>query len=145
MKIEQTKVSRTLVIPGQKDVERSTTVSFKLAENAQEAVELCGGDTAKFLSYFNGGRWAELRTKVSNGLVNKSPQQRAVDKLISAFKTLNPKMSDAQLRAMALSVPGIADAVETASDEVLPAEIDESYFDKNPTPAEEIQEPVAVA
>lgn len=128
MKIEKTKVSRTVETPGQSDQERSTTVSYKVAENAQEALEICGNDLAKFLSYFNGGRWAELRTMVSNTLANKTPAQRAVDKMISAFKTLNPSMSDAQLRTLALSVPGIAEAAQGGTDEVCPTETDEAYF-----------------
>jgi hypothetical protein len=128
MKSEKIKVTRNVEIPGQKDEERSTTVTFKTAENAVEMLELCGNDSAKAMSYFNAGRWAEFRTKVSNALANKTPQQRAVDKMVAAFKTLNPALSDAQVRTIVLAMPNMAEAVGTAS-EVLPAEIDETYFD----------------
>lgn len=128
METQKIKVSRTVEVPGQKDVERSTTVSFRNAQTAAEALELCGNDVGKFMGYFNSGRWAELRTQISNTLANKTPQQRAVDKMISAFKLMNPKLSDTQLRAMALAVPGIADAAGTGVEDVLPAETDEAYF-----------------
>jgi hypothetical protein len=128
MKTEKIAVSRNVEIPGQKDEERKTTVTWRNAENAIEMLELVGNDAAKAMSYFNAGRWAEFRTKVSNALANKTPQQRAVDKMVSAFKSLNPMLSEAQVREIVLAMPNMQAAVGTAS-EVLPAEIDETYFD----------------
>lgn len=132
MKIDKISVSRTVEIPGQKDEERKTTVSWRNAETPAEMLELVGNDAAKAMSYFNAGRWAEYRTKVSNALANKTPQQRAVDKMVAAFKSLNPSLSDAQVREIVLAMPNMAAAVGTAS-EVLPAEIDETYFDAKKT------------
>lgn len=134
MKNEKIAVSRTVEIPGQKDEERKTTVSWRNAENAAEALELCGNDVAKFMSYFNSGRWAEFRTKVSNALANKTPQQRAVDKMVAAFKSLNPSLSDKQVREIVLAMPNMQTAVGTAN-EVIPAEIDETYFDSKKSDA----------
>lgn len=128
MKIDKIKVSRNVEVPGQADVERSTTVSFQAAENATEMLSLCGGDAAKAMSYFNAGRWAEFRTKVSNALANKTPQQRAVDKMIAAFKSINQGLSDEQVRNIVLAMPNMQTAVGNMAD-VLPAEIDETYFD----------------
>jgi hypothetical protein len=129
MKTDKIKVSRTVEVPGQKDEERATTVTFRNAETPAEMIELCGGDAAKAMSYFNGGRWADFRTKVSNALANKTPQQRAVDRMVAAFQSINPGLSEAQVRTMILAMPNMGTAVATAS-EVLPAEIDETYFDK---------------
>jgi len=129
MKTQQIEVSRTIEIPGQKDEQRSTKVSFRNAENGNEMLQLCGGDLAKAMSYFNAGRWAELRTKVSNALANKTPQQRAVDKMIAAFQSINPSLSESQVRTIVLAMPNMSTAVGVSS-EVLPKEIDENYFDE---------------
>lgn len=128
MKTEKIAVSRTVTVPGQKDEERKTTVTFRSAENAAEMLALCGQDAAKAMTYFNAGRWAEFRTKVSNALANKTPQQRAVDQMVKAFSSLNPALSEEQVRQIVLAMPNMTVAVGTAS-EVLPAEIDETYFD----------------
>jgi len=92
---------------------------------------LCGADANKAMSYFNAGRWAEFRTKVSNALAGKTPEQRAVDKMVSAFKSINPSLSDEQVRSIVLAMPNMASATAKSVSK-LPDEIDESYFEKNP-------------
>jgi hypothetical protein len=131
MKSDAIKVSRTIEIPGQSDQERSTTVTFRTAETAQEMLALCGGDASKAMSYFNAGRWSEFRTKVSNALAGKTPEQRAVDKMVAAFKSINPSLSDEQVRSIVLAMPNMASATAKSVSK-LPDEIDESYFEKNP-------------
>jgi len=127
MKISKLRVSRTLEVPGQQDTEVATVVSFRNAENASEMLELCGGDLSKAMSYFNTGRWSESRTKVSNALANKTPAQRAVDKMITAFSTLNPKLSEGQVRQIVLAMPNIAESLKGGLEGKLPAEIDETH------------------
>ncbi len=129
MKITKKPVSRVMAVPGQPDVERKTTVAFRDAENTNELLELSGNDLATALKFFNDGRWAALRTKVSNALANKTPEQRAVDKMIDAFKLINPTLTDEAVRAMVLSMPNMQAALTTAL-AAIPAETDESYFDK---------------
>lgn len=135
MKTTKTKVTRNIEVPGQSDQERATTVTFREAENAAEMIEICGGDNKKALDYFNSGRWAELRTKVSNALAGKTTEQRSVDKMISAFKAINPALSDEQVRTIVLAMPGMGDAVAKTTSPV-PSEIDDTYFDKEEKPAE---------
>ncbi len=128
MKITKTKVSRTMEIPGQGDVERSTTVAFKEAETPEEMIQLCGNDRAKALGYFNAGRWADLRTSVSNKLAGKSSEQRNFDKMVSAFQSLNPALSTEQVNQIVLSMPNMADALKNQSGSDIPAETDEEFF-----------------
>lgn len=123
-------VSRQMEVPGAASIERKTTVSFRHAESTKEMLELVGNDAKKALALFNAGRWAELRTKVSNALANKTPQQRAADKLIDAYKTINPDLDEAAIKAMVLSMPGMKDALNAAM-EAIPAETDEAYFEKS--------------
>lgn len=130
MKEVKIPVTRILSVPGQADIERKTTVTFRHAESTQEMLELTGQNLAKVLDLFNSGRWAELRTKVSNKLANKSPEQRAVDKLIDAYKTINPTLDDGAIRAMVLSMPGMKQALESALESV-PTETDEAFYAKS--------------
>ena len=126
MLVEKIKVSRTVEVPGQKDEERDTTVSFRKAESAADMIELTGG-LDKALEYFNNGRWSELRTQVSNALAGKSTEQKAVDKMISAFRSLNPALTEEAARTMVLSMPNMEAATKVSSD-ILPKEIDDTYF-----------------
>lgn len=134
MQVKKTEVSRVIETPGGPSVTRKTEVNFRSAENVQEMLELSGGDLKNVLSIFNSGRWSEIRTKCSNALAGKSPQQKAVEKMISAMKVMMPDLTDEQVKATVLSLPGMSAAAST-SVEVLPAEIDDTYFDKAEVPA----------
>lgn len=129
MKEVKIPVSRLLSIPGQADVERKTTVTFRHAESTQDMLALSGNELQKVLDLYNAGRWAELRTKVSNKLANKSPEQRAVDKLIDAYRVINPTLDENAIRAMVLSMPNMKQALDSALESV-PAETDEAFYAK---------------
>ena len=129
MKVERILVSRNIEIPGQKDtVERKTNVLFRKAETPNEMIELCGGSVEKALELFNDGRWAPLRTQASNALAGKSTEQKAVDKMISAFLTMNPSLTEEGARAAVLSMPGMEAASKVTTD-ILPEEIPDTYFE----------------
>lgn len=125
MKEVKIPVSRVLTIPGQDDVERKTTVTFRHAETTAEMLTLLDGKLDRVLEVFNAGRWTEFRTKVSNALANKTPEQRAIDKMIDSYKTLG--IEETQARAMILSIPGMADKLNAALASI-PPEIDETFF-----------------
>lgn len=124
---EKKPVSRVLEVPGLEDVKRSTIVNFRSAENASEMAALCDNDGKKVLEYFNEGRWAEMRASVSNALAGKSPEQKAVERMVAAMKTINPSLSDEQARTIVLGMPNM-EAATRVSTEILPAEIDDTYF-----------------
>ena len=146
MKIEKIKVSRNVEVAGQADVERSTTVAFRAAENAQEMLEICGGSLESVLKNFNEGRWANLRTQTSNALAGRSPEQKAVDNIVKAFKVMNPGLSDEQIRVMVLAMPNMEAATKVGTD-ILPAEIPDTFFEekKAAKKAEKESEPEAVS
>jgi hypothetical protein len=118
-------VSRTIEA-GNAKTERSTVVSFRNATTVAEALELSGGSQADFLKIFNNGRWADLRTKVSNTLAGTSESQRAVNKMIKAMQVLQPQLSEEAVRSLVLSMPGLSDAAASSASP-LPAEIDDTY------------------
>ncbi len=145
MKVEKITVTRSVEIPGQKDLlDRKTTVSFRQAESAEDMLNLCGGKIEQALEYFNGGRWSELRTQVSNALAGKSTEQKAVDKMIAAFRSINPSLTEEAARTMVLSMPNMEAATKVASD-ILPEEIDDTYFvaKKAEKKAAKTEEPVS--
>lgn len=128
MEIKKIAVSRTIEVPGQKDsVERKTNVNVRFATTGQEMVELAGS-LEKALEFFNDGRWAPIRTQVSNALAGKSVEQKAVDRMVAAFKTMNPALTDEAARTMVLSMPGM-EAASQVTTEILPPEIDDTYFE----------------
>lgn len=129
MKEAKIPVTRVLTTPDGSDIERKTVVTFRNAESVNEMLALAANDLTKVLSLYNNGRWAELRTKVSNALANKTPQQRAADKLIESYKTIMPGLDEATIKQMVMSMPGMQDAMNTAM-ESIPAETDEAYFDR---------------
>ena len=98
---------------------------------------LSGGNLAQALEVFNDGRWATLRTQISNALAGKTPEQRAVDKIISAFRSINPSLTEEQARVMVLSMPNMESASKVATD-ILPAAIDDTYFVGKKTEAEPV-------
>lgn len=127
-------------IPGQdKKQERKTSVNFRLANDLNQALALCGGDAGKVMRLFNAGRWAAYRTQVANALSGKSDEQKAVDKLVAAYKTLNPALSDEQVMQLILNMPGTATAVQKTQQE-LPAEISDTYFTDTDEEEEEEEE-----
>lgn len=134
MKVEAIKVTRTVEVAGQSDTERETTVNFRKAESSAEMIALCNGNAASALDYFNAGRWAELRTKVSNALAGKSPQQKAVEKMVTAMRTINPALTEEQARTLVLAMPNMSEAVSVQA-EMLPKTIEDTYFDKAPAEA----------
>ncbi len=129
MKTEKIAVTRTVEVPGQSNIERKTVVSFRSAESVAEMLELCGANQAKVLDFFNQGRWADLRTKTSNALAGQSNEQKAVNKMVSAFKQLNPALTEEQVRAMVMALPNMQEAAAVTS-ELLPAEISDTFFDE---------------
>lgn len=129
-------------IPGQeKKQKRETKVNFRLANDLNQALALCGGDASKVMRLFNAGRWAAYRTQVANALSGKSDEQKAVDKLVAAYKTLNPALSDEQVMQLILNMPGTATAVQKTQQE-LPAEISDTYFADVDEEEEDEEEPV---
>lgn len=136
MKQIQRAVSRILKIAGQEDREVETKVNCRVAEDMQDMLDLVGGNKQLALAYFNDGRWAELRTKVSNALSGKSPEQKSVDRMIESMKILNPALTDEQVRTLILSMPGL-EAATKVNTEPLPKEINEDYFDLKKAAKEE--------
>ena len=129
MKSEKQKVTRILQIAGQEDKEVGTTVNRQIAETFKDIEDLVKGDKDAAVEYFNAGRWAELRIKVSNALAGKSAEQKAVDRMISAMKLLNSALTDEQARNLILQMPNM-EAATKVSTEPLPLEINEDYFDE---------------
>lgn len=129
MKLESIKVTRTIEVAGQSDTERETSVNFRKAESAGEMLEICGGNVVAALEFFNAGRWAELRTKVSNALAGKSKEQKSVEKMVAAFRAINAALTEEQARTIVLSMPGMVEA-SAANVEVLPKVIEDTYFDE---------------
>jgi hypothetical protein len=127
MKTDKITVSRTIEVPGSENVERKTVVTVRKAETAQEMIALAGS-IENALDYFNEGRWAELRTKVSNALAGKSAEQKAVDKMVSALLSINSSLTEEAARNMVLAMPNM-EAASKVSSEILPTEIDDTYFD----------------
>ncbi len=140
MKIQKIEVSRNVEVAGVADVERKTTVAFRNAETAQEMIELAGGSIEKALEIFNQGRWAPLRTQVSNALAGKSLEQKAVDKMVAALKTMNPALTDEVARTLVLSMPNM-EAASKVTTEILPPEIDDTFFESKK--ASKTAEPVS--
>lgn len=125
MKSTKFEVTRNIEA-GTEKIERKCSVNFRNAETVEEMLALSDGKLADLLKTFNDGRWAALRTKVSNTLAGTNPVQSAIGKMVKAFQTLNPGMTEEQVRSLVLAMPGIS-ANAGNSTSPLPAEIDDTY------------------
>lgn len=87
MKIEKKVVSRNVeTISG--TVNKEKEVEFQAAESVEEMLSLTEGNLEKALGYFNGGRWAEIRTNTSNELAGGTPEEKAFARVVKAVQKL---------------------------------------------------------
>jgi len=113
MKTEQVTVERKIVIPGVGHRKFAETVNVPQAENDGELLEVFTGTEAE--------RWLQIveacnekavrlaRTEVTARVsdVRKEDTVRSIKAMAEALKTIKPDLTDAELAAQLLGMPGV--------------------------------------